>query len=826
MNKMFFKIGLGWLALASLTGPSRGAVTGLKTLSGHVPAVVSQLAPVGRLEATNHLRLAIGLPLRNREALTNLLRQIYDPASPSYRHYLTPEEFTQQFGPTPEDYQAVLDFANTNGLTVEHTHANRALVDVAGTSADVEQAFHVNMMTYHHPTEARDFYAPDTEPSVAASLPVLAVQGINNYVQPHPMLQKRPASLPRSSIGSGPQGGYIGQDFRNAYVPGNPLTGVNQTVGLLQFDGYYASDIQTYETLAGLTNVPLQNVLLDGFNGTPGGANDEVCLDIEMVISMAPALAGVVVFEAGPFGYPDDILSSMASSNQIKQLSSSWGYGTDPTSDQFYLQFALQGQTYFNCSGDGDAWVGAIPYGSVEDANVTIVGGTTLTMNGTGVSYASEKAWNWGFIGNYNWNPDGYFGTSGGISTDVGIPYYQAGLNMVTNQGSTSFRNVPDVALTADNIFVVSSGGVQGIYGGTSCATPLWAGFTALLNQSALSYGLPTMGFLAPTVYALAKTANYAACFHDITTGDNTWDQSRTKFFAVPGYDLCTGLGTPNGNSLINALAGPNSVAVVYTPVIPAPKGPWGTNLYVMNGTDPNGLWLLFLQDDTLNGYSGTNYNGWAVNLTTANPVGYAADNELYINATNLLITPGSQWITTLAVTNYGPSASTNVVVTDTLPLLSGVTLISSNSTVPGSSNTLSGETLTWHVGNLANAAGGTLTLTFRANANGVYTNGATVSASTPDPNPDDNSVGVNIAVAPTPPPMISPLLTHGPGAGGGGLRFSVTNDVGSTVIIQAATSLNPPITWVPVATNVSPFTYTNSSTTNLDQFYRAYILQ
>jgi hypothetical protein len=529
-----------------------------KVLTGHVPAAVARLnlQPLGNLSGSTNLHLAIGLPLRNSAALTSLLQQIYDPASPNYRHYLTPEQFTEMFGPSQDDYQKVINFAETNGLMVTGKHSGRMVLDVSGAVSDIGKAFHVTMRVYQHPTENRIFYAPDVEPSFDASLPMLHVQGLNNYILPHPMLHKVPASGAGPAAGSGPDGGYMGQDFRNAYLPGSTLNGSGQIVGLLQFDGYNPSDITTYEGLAGLPNIPLQNVLLDGFNGSPGANNDEVCLDIETSISMAPALAGVVVFEAGPYGNPDDILSSMVSNNQIKQFSASWGYDTDSTTEQLYQQLAMQGQTFLNASGDGDAWVGPIPFGSCEDSNITIVGGTTLTMSGKGTAYVSEKAWNWGNVGGYNWNPDGYVGTSGGISTDVSIPGWQQGVIMANSHGSTTMRNVPDVALTADNIFVVSSGGSEGSFGGTSCASPLWAGFMALVNQQAAANGNPSVGFLAPTVYAIAKTASYTNFFHDITAGDNTWDQSPSNFFAVPGYDLCTGLGTPNGVNLISALAG------------------------------------------------------------------------------------------------------------------------------------------------------------------------------------------------------------------------------------------------------------------------------
>src|SRR5208283_50867 len=120
-------------------------------LHGHVPAAVAQLSPVGSLPSTHRLNLAIGLPLRNQEALTKLLQQIYDPASPNYHHYLTPAQFTEQFGPTEADYQAVVAFATANGLKVSGTHPNRMLVDVSGSVGDIEKALHVKMRVYRHP---------------------------------------------------------------------------------------------------------------------------------------------------------------------------------------------------------------------------------------------------------------------------------------------------------------------------------------------------------------------------------------------------------------------------------------------------------------------------------------------------------------------------------------------------------------------------------------------------------------------------------------------------------------------------------------------------
>ena len=142
--------------------------------------------PVGRLPGAQRLNLAIGLPLRNQQELDALLQQLYDPASPNYRRYLTPEQFTERFGPTETDYQALMDFAKSNGLTVTVTHPNRVVLDVAGTVTDIEKAFHLTLRVYRHPPEARDFYAPDVEPSVDFGVPILHISGLDNYSLPHP----------------------------------------------------------------------------------------------------------------------------------------------------------------------------------------------------------------------------------------------------------------------------------------------------------------------------------------------------------------------------------------------------------------------------------------------------------------------------------------------------------------------------------------------------------------------------------------------------------------------------------------------------------------
>ena len=526
----------------------------VQTLHGHVPTAALTQPSLGGLEGAQVLGLGISLPLRNTDVLSNLLHDLYDPASPKYHQYLTAAEFAEQFGPTEADYQAVKDFATAKGFRITREHSNRTLLDVEAPVANIQRALHLNLRTFQHPTEGRTFYAPDAEPSFDLAVPVLAITGLDNFQLPHPMnlvlpSAKTSVAAAKPNVGTAPDGySYLGLDFRKAYLPGiaPTLNGSGQVLGLLEFDGYYANDIAIYESLAGLPNVTLTNVLLDGFNGTPGANVLEVSLDIEMGISMAPGLDRIMVYEGTQ---PNDILNQMATDNLAKQISSSWtwsGYPNTPPMEQIFQQYAAQGQTYFNAAGDSGALTGAIPT-PADDTNIMVVGGTTLNTDANG-NWLSEKVW--------NWLPSQAAASSGGISQSNLLPVWQQGLATSSNFASSIHRNLPDVALTADGIFVVADNGngYSGV-GGTSAATPLWAGLTALINQEAVAAGRSTVGYLNPAVYAIGKGVGYRFLFHDIIVGKNTNASSATLFPAVPGYDLATGWGTPAGTNLIKALA-------------------------------------------------------------------------------------------------------------------------------------------------------------------------------------------------------------------------------------------------------------------------------
>ncbi len=378
-------------AVLLLLSPTPGDAAGARTITGNAPKAVSRLRPVEHYNGTNRLQLAIGLPLRDSEGLSAFLQDVYNPASPNFHHFLTPAQFTARFSPSVADYEAVKEFALSNHLLLKGTHPNRTLLDVEGSVADIEKALHVTMQLYKHPTEDRNFIAPDTDPSVNCAVPILHVSGLDNYFLPHANNKSRPLGKPapgQPMLGSGPGGTYSGGDFRAAYLPGVTLDGTGQKVGLFELDAYFASDPVEYEQQAGLPKVPLKNVSIGGFNGPPGPNNTEVSLDIDVAVAMAPGLSEILVYEATNSGFTsviDDMLNRMATDDAANQLSASWSYGIDPLTDQIYKQMAVQGQSFFNASGDSGAYPpGDVTFTPCADTNITIVGGTTLFTTGPG----------------------------------------------------------------------------------------------------------------------------------------------------------------------------------------------------------------------------------------------------------------------------------------------------------------------------------------------------------------------------------------------------------------------------------------------------------
>ena len=262
-----------------------------------------------------------------------------------------------------------------------------------------------------------------------------------------------------------------------------------------------------------------------------------------MAQSMAPGLSKVILYEA-PLDSAsqesawDVMLNTMANENVAKQISSSWyviGGVADPIAHQIFQQMAAQGQSFFEASGDDGAYSGLIDFPG-DDPYVTVVGGTILSTNQDS-TWSSETTWF-----------DSYGVSGGGISTQYDLPAWQSDLYLSNPQVSGSRRNIPDVSIHAGNTYVRVDGQDASGPGCTSAAAPLWAGFAALINQQAAANGAPSVGCLNPVLYLIGKNAlYYGRDFHDIADNSNN-----RSFNAVAGYDLCTGWGTPKGQSLIN----------------------------------------------------------------------------------------------------------------------------------------------------------------------------------------------------------------------------------------------------------------------------------
>src|ERR1035437_4120467 len=521
------------------------------TLTPHVPDVVAtgQAVRVGDLPPTQRLALAISLPLRNQSELDELLQQLYAPASPLFRQYLSVQQFTERFGPSWTDHDAVIDFARGRNLTVTKTRPNRLVIDLEAAVSDIEEAFHLKMGVYQHPTENRTFYAPDREPTLDLDIPVLHISGLDNFSLPVPSSIRSMKATPLAT-GSAPGGEFAGRDMRAAYY-GGTLTGAGQSLGLVQFAGYEISDIQLYfKTLQQSWNVPIIGVSVNGAPldcPYPQCDDKEQSLDIEMAISMAPGLSQLVVY----VGNIDiSIFAQMAADNTSKQLSCSWNWehtaGDQTSLDAIFAEMKAQGQTLFVATGDH----GSQPISNSkkiwtwpsDDPNVEAVGGTVLVTTSPGGAWKSETGW----------------ALSGGMPSEDGIPipFYQKlkGVINATNHGSDRLRNIPDISANASNYYTCANTSCQpfgaGMSGaGTSYATPLWAGFMALANQQAAANHLPTVGFVNPVLYDIGIASIYDTDFHDIMSGSNG------TYSAVKGYDLVTGWGSPVGPELIDDLA-------------------------------------------------------------------------------------------------------------------------------------------------------------------------------------------------------------------------------------------------------------------------------
>ncbi len=548
------------LAIASL-GVGIGQSQSETVLTRHVRDVTinGQAKMLGHLPATQILQLDVVLPLRDEAGLDALVADLSSVRMPNHRHFLTPSEFTEKFGPTQKDYDAVVQYVQRHGLVVVGGSRDGMEVQVKGPVSAIETAFHVNMLAYQHPTENRVFFAPDREPTTDLPFALWHISGLDNYSIPRPKYVSKndyakahgispDAVVTHATTGSGPQNSFLGSDMRAAYYGGTKLTGAGQNLGLLEYVGTDLADLYTYYKNVGQTlKVPITLLSVDGTR-TGCLAKDrcddtEQTLDMTQALGMAPGLASLTVY----IGSTDTaMIAAMTTHNPLPTtIGCSWGWlpPDGSTLNPYFKKMLVQGQNFLVASGDDSTWTktGNGEAWPADDSWIVSVGGTDLFTAGPGGPWKAEAAWVY---------------SGGGPSPDnVVIPPYQLidGVINSSNMGSTMWRNGPDVAANANFTFYVcadQTACTANLYGGTSFAAPMWAGFLALVNQQLAEDGFTTLGFINPYMYTIAPLVPDDAYFHDIARGTSG------SYSAVRGYDLVTGWGSPKGQTTINALAG------------------------------------------------------------------------------------------------------------------------------------------------------------------------------------------------------------------------------------------------------------------------------
>jgi kumamolisin len=505
---------------------------------------------LGIMNEAQNLTVTFSLGLNNEAELEQLLKNLYLPGHPEYRKFLSPQEFQARFSPTPDQVNQVQIFLKVSGLEIKSVSENGLLVHTEGTVARLNALFETEIHNYKA-ANGQVYWAPQSEAKVPPQFSLYNIQsfhGLQNQYQAKSLaIPLNSESHSSAQLNNGPAGGLDPATIRSIYNIPPSLNGSNQTLALFEFDGFTASDIDTYRNQFGLPAVPVTPILIGGFNGAAGSGASEVTLDIQLMMALAPGAKEILVYEGTD---ALSILNQIAIDNRAQTISSSWvscGPRDSVTSlaqaeNTILKQMAAQGQSFFQASGDSGALNGGQPYqGSTSVCDLdtqpyaVIVGGTTLTTDFFG-KINGETTWS---------------GSGGGVSPFFTQPDWQSGAISPATRGSTSMRNVPDVALNADPStgYAIFAGGKWAVYGGTSAAAPLWAAFTSLTNQQREIMGNGRIGFLNPILYQLGKSANYSQDFVDINSGSNGF------YPAVTGFDAATGLGSFHGAKLLSDLS-------------------------------------------------------------------------------------------------------------------------------------------------------------------------------------------------------------------------------------------------------------------------------
>jgi subtilase family serine protease len=575
---------------------------------GSAPAVPDGARIVSAVPATTQLHVTVTLQSQDPAGLAAFATEVSTPGSPLYRDYITPAEFAQRFGATPQAVQAVDSSLESHGLVPGAVSANSLSIPVTASAGSLSSAFATSFSRValaDGSSAIVNSQAPSLDSTIAPD--VQGVLGLSTVSQSKPLLiQARGATAHAAAarphvVTGGPQpcaaatdatsgGGFTADQIAAAYglsglyqsggANGTPDEGAGQTVAILELESYDLSDIQAYGACFGV-NPQIGNTLVDGGAGN-GPGQGEAALDIENVIGLAPQ-ARIAVYEGPNTGSgPYDTMAAIISQHLAQVVTTSWGQCEQLEGQQsaasentLFQEAAAQGMTVVSASGDdgSEDCFPTPPTLQVDDPAsqpfVTGVGGTSLTTNATGAR-ASETVWNDGTtVG----------ASGGGVSSLWSMPSYQSGapgfLHVINGNstGSTCHptagdcREVPDVSADGDPgtgyvIYWNGSGDATGfppptqgwqVVGGTSAAAPAWAALIALANASGRCGGIP-IGFANPGLYDAAANA-YGTDFNDITSGDNDMTGLNGGLYpAGAGYDMATGLGSPTGTALVQSL--------------------------------------------------------------------------------------------------------------------------------------------------------------------------------------------------------------------------------------------------------------------------------
>jgi kumamolisin len=553
-------------------------------------------------------------------------------------------EMSAKYSPLGADYKAVTTWLRRSGFEITREDSNHLAVFARGKVSLIRDVLQV---TFARVTlEGAEYTSAVSAPKVPADVaPVLlGVNGLQPHLRMHKHLVARPSSL------TGTNAPYLPSQIAQAYKANglytSSVTGSGESIAISIDTFPDASDLtsfwQTYGVSQSISNITFIQVVA----GTLPAPEGEETLDTEWSSSIAPG-AKVRVYAAQSLAFTalDQTYQQIYSDATIHpeygihQMSMSYGIGETyttrsqvQTDDQYFAELAAAGVTVFASSGDGGSTPGPGKAGDesgpvqtaspADDPNVTSVGGTSLTL-GTKGDESSETVWN-----------DSYGAGGGGSSIYFNRPYWQMGTGMPA--GTT--RQVPDVSSSADpvNGAVVIFGGSQVIYGGTSWSSPTWAGFCALINQNRAKVGRPSVGLLGPYLYPQLGTAN----FRDITIGSNITAGSGGLYSAAAGYDLASGLGVPNVQTLAQTLQ-----TFIPTP----PQAPVFTSAAPPTNVAVNSSFSLML---TASGYPAPAFSTISGSL----PPGLTLTSAGLLSGT---LTQAGTFTSTIAATNgVSPSAS------------------------------------------------------------------------------------------------------------------------------------------------------------------------